>query len=91
MSTYYFIVCKECQEVTDAASRTAGGYCHLVNSPHTLLPFIIAHSNCADVHIFDEHKWYSQDFEMYTEWTEDNVSELVTKACNEDRWLEENT
>ena len=85
MSTYYFIVCDDCMEITDAASRTAGGYCHLGNSDKTLLPFIIVHGE-HKVRIINEHNddCYTGD---YLEWTEDNAKERIEKAQNDGYWL----
>ncbi len=83
MSTYYFIHCKDCNEMTDAASRTAGGYCHLGDSEWTLLPFIIAHSG-HNVDIL------SEDFAYDTEalrWTEGNVKEMVGRATESGDWF----
>jgi hypothetical protein len=54
MNTYYYILCNDCKEKTPAASRTAGGVCHLADSENTLLPFIIAHSD-HNVAIVSEH------------------------------------
>lgn len=42
MSTYYFLVCRDHGEITDAASRTAGGYCPLVDSNKTLIPYFVS-------------------------------------------------
>jgi len=74
MSTYHFIICNDCKEKTHAASRTAGGYCHVGDSDKTLLPFIIVHSG-HNTEIISEHRdeVYSDEF---THWTEQNVSEL---------------
>ncbi len=85
MSTYYFIVCDDCMEITDAASRTAGGYCHLANSNETLLPFIIAHGE-HKTRIINEHNddYCTGD---YFEWTEDNIKEQIEKAQGDGRWL----
>ncbi len=85
MSTYYFIVCDGCMEITDAASRNAGGYCHLGNSDETLLPFIIVHAEHG-VRIINQYNpdW---DTSVYLEWTEDNVEEQIEKAQGDGRWL----
>ena len=81
MSTYYFIVCDKHKEITDAASRTAGGYCPLVDSNVTLVPFIITHHGCP-VRIVSEHEddAYSDDFE---EWTKENVDEMYGRSRDE--------
>ncbi len=83
MSTYYFIHCKDCNEMTDAASRTAGGYCHFRDSEYTLLPFIIAHSGHV-VKILSED--FADDVDAL-QWNEQNVSEMVERAEKDGRWL----
>lgn len=74
MSTYYAIICDDHKEITDAASRSAGGIGHLDNSDTTLLPFIVIHCDC-NVRIINEHEreWYDDE---YKEWTEDNCKEM---------------
>jgi len=76
MSTYYFIVCDDHRERTDAASSAAGG-CALADGPHTLIPFIIAHHGC-NVRIVSEHdeEGFSDDYE---DWTQENVAEQKCK------------
>ena len=68
MSTYYFMVCDTHKEKTDAASRTAGGYCPLGDSDTTLTPFIIAHAGC-DVRIISEHEAEAAVYDSYYHWT----------------------
>ncbi len=78
MSTYYYMVCDKHKERTDAASRTFFGIgCHLADSVHTLLPFIVAHAGCP-VRIVSEHEdaAYSDDFE---DWDADNVQDMAHK------------
>ena len=84
MSTYYFIVCDDHKERTDAASRTAGGHCHLANSSTTLLPFIIAHCGCR-VRIVHEHEDDSYGDE-FREWEEENIEEEIRIAREDGRW-----
>lgn len=76
MSTYYFLICDDHRERTDAASSAAGG-CALADGPHTLIPFIIAHCGC-NVRIVSEHdeEGCSDDYE---DWTEENVKEQKNK------------
>jgi len=84
VSTYYKLICEDHKERTDAASRTAGGYCQLANSPATLVPFIIAHHRCRVRIVFEhEDEAYSED---YRDWTEETVEAEVEKAQNEHRW-----
>ena len=79
MSTYYFMVCDEHKERTDAASRTAGGYCPLGDSDVTLIPFIIQHSYCrGKVRIVSEHDDDSCD-ESFTDWTRETVDKIYGK------------
>jgi hypothetical protein len=84
LSTYYFIVCDDHKERTDAASRSAGGYGALVDSPKTLTAFIIAHCGCK-IRIVSEYEdaGYSEDFR---DWTSETVSEEITRAQEDDRW-----
>ena len=78
MSTYYYMVCGKHLERTYAASGTAGGIGnHLADSPHTLLPFIVAHAGCP-VRIVSEHEDDSHD-ERFEDWTESNVRDMATK------------
>lgn len=92
MSTYYYLICPTHKERCHAASRTAGGYCHLVDSEATLPPFIIAHAKCP-VRIVSEHDEEPYD-ESFTEWQAgdlgkggiNNVAGLVAKAQADARW-----
>lgn len=84
MSTYYYLVCNDCEEITDAASRTAGGYCHLGNSESTLIPFIIAHSY-HDVEIITEHDVRLDNWQ-YREWTKTNETDMIKEAKQAGRW-----
>ncbi len=74
MSTYYYLICDDHKEITDAASRSASGPCHLGASNKTLIPFIITHSKC-EVRIVNEHEEdaYSEEFK---EWTPQNLDDL---------------
>jgi hypothetical protein len=84
VSTYYKLICEDHKERTNAASRTAGGYCELCDSTKTLVPFIIAHHRCRVRIVFEnEDEAYSED---YRDWTEKTVNEEVEKAQNENRW-----
>ncbi len=74
MSTYYYIICEDCKERTDAASRTVGGYCHLGYSQYTLLPFIISHSNHS-VRIVSEHDDEAYGDE-YVSWDDINAKDM---------------
>ena len=55
MSTYYYMVCDAHKEITDAASKTAGGWCPLGDATLTLYGFIVCHARC-NVRIIDEHE-----------------------------------
>jgi hypothetical protein len=77
VSTYYYLVCNDCEEYIDAASRAAGGPCHLANSEWTLPPFIVAHSY-HDIEIISEHD-ARLDHWQYKEWTKNNVDEMYKK------------
>ena len=78
MSTYYYIVCDKHMERTDAASRPfMSSGCHLGDSQHTLLPFIVEHAGCP-VRIVSEHENASYD-SQFTDWTEANVEEMLLK------------
>jgi hypothetical protein len=72
MSTYYFLACDKCKEMTDAASLTVGGYS--LTGPHTLVPFIITHHPCGAVRIVSER----EDVE-YKKWTAGNVDEMYRR------------
>jgi len=91
MSTYYYLVCETHKEVTDAASRTAGGYCPLGDSTETLIPFIIAHCGC-EVKIINEHDsfWerinYDLEESKYREWQENTVKKEIESAQEDNRW-----
>ena len=85
MSTYYYIVCDDCKEITDAASRTAGGYCNLGASEDTLLPFIITHAH-HNIDILSEHNNELHDV-TFIRWTEENVKGMIRQAEEDGRWL----
>jgi len=89
MSTYYALICEDCKEKVDGASRTAGGYSALVEGPACLIPFIITHAGC-HVEIISEHdeRWCSDD---YFEWTKNNVKEAIVLAQEAGRWGKHDT
>lgn len=77
MSVYYYLICDDHKEITDAASWTAGGYCPLGDSDVTLTPFILAHAKC-HVRIISEHEEEEYDDTHYrwqpgdgTKWRDD--------------------
>jgi len=73
MSTYYYLVCDDHREMTDAA--TASG-CPLGRCEQTLRPFIVHHWNC-NVRIVHEHQVTDDDdLCTYTEWTGEHVREF---------------
>ncbi len=77
MSTYYYLICNDYQEKTNAASRViSGNVGHLIDSDHTLLPFIVKHHG-HDVKITSEYDYelYDPDYE-YKKWTKENMEEL---------------
>ncbi len=74
MSTYYFLVCDDHKEITDAASRSMSGPCHLANSDKTLIPFIITHHGCK-VRIVSEHE-SELDSDEFKEWTPSEIEAL---------------
>ena len=78
------LFCEDHKENSDAASRTAGGHCHLCDSNITLLPFIIAHSKCR-IKIVDEHQTVF-DSEEYKEWTKENYIDKIVEAKRDRRW-----
>ncbi len=84
MSTYYYMICDNHKERTDAASRTFGGHCSLADGSETLLPFIISHSEC-NVRIASEHNEdsYSDEFR---DWEKGLVVEEINKAKADGRW-----
>lgn len=84
MSTYYFVVCNDCREITDAASRAHGGWSNLLDSEETLPPFIIAHHG-HNIEIINEHD-DSEKTESFTEWTAGNVSEMISWAKAGGNW-----
>ncbi len=91
MSTYYFIVCDDCKEVTDAVSQmlrksrpNIRGYDHLIDSDETLLPFIIIHSEHR-TRIVSEHSNDPYSGE-YLRWTKDNMEGLIWEAQRDGRW-----
>jgi hypothetical protein len=78
MSTYYYLVCDKHKERTDAASRTAGGgVCHLADSVHTLLRFIVAHDGC-QLRSVNEHTNDAYD-SQFSDWDEENVEAMYLK------------
>jgi len=96
MSTYYYLLCETHKEISDAVSRTAGGYCQFDDSDKTLLPFIIAHCNCK-VRIINEHDtsgfWESINYDLedlegsgYRKWQEDTVKQEIEAAKKDNRW-----
>ena len=67
LSTYFYMVCDKHLERTAAASKRASGTaCHLADSQHTLLPFIVAHAGCP-VRIVSEHEKDGVD-ERFVDW-----------------------
>lgn len=72
MSTYYFLVCDDHKEKTDAASRAAGGICHYRHSDDTLLPFIVNHSGC-NIKIIPEHEEDDEKYEKYKHWKPEDL------------------
>ncbi len=87
MSTYYYMVCDDHEERTDAVSRTAGGWCFLGDGEETLLPFIIAHCGCV-VRIIGETEYHDDDrIKAFREWKSENVQEDISKACDDGRWI----
>lgn len=86
MSTYYYLICNDHKEWTDAVSRTTWGYCFMGDGQKTLQPFIIAHSHC-NIEIVDE-SWYDDVRRLkYRKW--ENVEEEIEKALNNGRWIRE--
>jgi len=84
MSTYYYLICEDHKEITDAVSRNSGGYCPLCYSDKTLLPFIIAHHNCT-IKIVNEHQEEACS-KIYREWTAETVEKEIEKARHDGRW-----
>lgn len=84
MSTYYFMICNDCEEITDAASRTTGAHCHLDNSNDTLIPFIISHAYHS-VEIISEYDMRLDSWQ-YRKWTRDNVDDMIDEAKNKGHW-----
>ena len=86
MSTYYFLVCDDHLERTDAASLAAGGPCHLGDSDKTLLSFIIAHAGCL-VRIVreDEDSAFNKN---YRDWTAETLHDERRRAAEQGRWEE---
>ncbi len=90
MSTQYFLVCDDCKEIVDGASRGAGGYSMpgvFGNSGEGLVPFIITHTG-HNVRIIDEHEHGNlgmkgnenpYKYMNYIEWTAENTKELYWK------------
>ena len=63
----FYMVCDKHLERTAAASiRASGTACHLADSGHTLLPFIVAHAGCP-VRIVSEHEKDGVD-ERFVDW-----------------------
>jgi len=78
MSTYFYVVCHDHKEKCDAASRTAGGgVCHLCDSDHTLLPFLVAHCQC-NIRVVSEHTEDDEELD-YREWTAETVKEEIER------------
>lgn len=82
MSTYYKLVCDDHMECSDAASRTAGGWCFFGYGDETLVPFIIAHCGCR-VRIINEH---DDDWAKHREWRGEEVDAEVKMADDDGRW-----
>ena len=74
MSTYFYLACHSCSELSPAVSKTAGGYCPLGDSKDTLPPFILSHHGCERVTIMKEGEI---SFDEWKEWDEENMSEMI--------------
>ena len=85
MSTYYYMVCDDHKERTWAASRTAGGCCGLGDSDITLIPFIIAHSEC-NVRIVSESHDDSYD-DTFRDWDAADIEGEIARAQEDGRWV----
>jgi len=91
MSTYYRLICHSHNESSDAASRTADGYCHYGYSKETLLPFLIAHAEC-DLVCSSEHNWVDDESSLDDKgeppglWKDSDVEGRVEKAKAANRW-----
>jgi hypothetical protein len=74
VSAYFYLVCLDCGEYCDGASRLAGGgVCHLADSDKLLPSFLVVHAQCRDggsgrLQVASEH---AEEFENGTwrEWT----------------------
>lgn len=80
MSMYYYLVCDECRELCEAASRTAGGgVCPLGDSGATTPSFVVAHSKC-EIRIANEDAVDDIDVDdQYVEWEQENAGDLRIK------------
>ena len=84
MSTYYFLLCEECGEWVEAASRAAGGPCQLGDSAELLPQFIVFHAPCGQLRIVNEHERHYTDeasniWTTFVEWTVENAAQLSTR------------
>jgi hypothetical protein len=77
VSIYYYIVCDKCREIADLASVGASGQpVALVDSPTTLVPFLLTHGGCAALRVISEHDEIPME---YIEWTAKNLDEMLDK------------
>jgi hypothetical protein len=86
MSDYYKLVCDDCRERVDAASRSAGGWGPVGNSAEALPAFVIAHASCK-VRIVSEHEEEVAYGDQFRDWGD--VDEEVARAKSAGRWIRE--